>query len=63
MEDFHDASAGLDRKRDDVWQFPAFEPAEVICHGDASTYSTVFRDQLPVALIDFDTAHPVEHPR
>ncbi|GGP54326.1 phosphotransferase [Streptomyces melanogenes] len=63
VEDFHDASAGFDRKRDDVRQFPAREPAEVICHGDAATYNTVFQNQLPVALIDFDTAHPVEPPR
>jgi Ser/Thr protein kinase RdoA (MazF antagonist) len=30
----------------------------VICHGDAATYNTVFRNQVPVAFIDFDTAHP-----
>ncbi|MFI1103928.1 phosphotransferase enzyme family protein [Streptomyces melanogenes] len=58
LRDFHDASAGFDRQGYDVWQFPAREPAEVICHGDAATYNTVFRDQLPVALVDFDTAHP-----
>ncbi|MFC0844106.1 hypothetical protein ACFH04_10335 [Streptomyces noboritoensis] len=47
MEDFHDASAGFDRKRDDVWPLPAREPAEVICHGDAATYNTVFRTNSP----------------
>ncbi|WP_229698997.1 hypothetical protein [Wenjunlia tyrosinilytica] len=30
----------------------------MICHGDAATYNTVFREQLPVAFIDFDTATP-----
>lgn len=54
----HDASADFVREPGDVWQFPAREPAEVICHGDAATYNTVFRDGLPVAFIDFDTAHP-----
>ncbi|MEW2492441.1 phosphotransferase [Streptomyces nodosus] len=46
------------REPDDVWMFPAHEPAEVICHGGAATYNTVFRGRLPVAFIDFDTAHP-----
>ncbi|AUY53009.1 phosphotransferase [Streptomyces sp. CB01881] len=54
----HDATAGFAREPGDVWYFPAREPAEVICHGDAATYNTVFRDELPVAFIDFDTAHP-----
>ena len=30
----------------------------VICHGDASPCNFVFRDELPVALIDFDAAFP-----
>ncbi|MFD7812843.1 aminoglycoside phosphotransferase family protein [Streptomyces sp. NPDC059785] len=55
---FHDASVSFVRTPDDVWLLPAREPAEVICHGDAATYNTVFREQLPVAFIDFDTAHP-----
>jgi aminoglycoside phosphotransferase (APT) family kinase protein len=54
----HDATASFVRTPADVWQLPAREPAEVICHGDAAPYNTVFRDQLPVAFIDFDTAHP-----
>ncbi|MET9347617.1 aminoglycoside phosphotransferase family protein [Streptomyces termitum] len=58
LRGLHDASAGFVPERGDVWQFPAREPAEVICHGDAATYNTVFRDRLPVAFIDFDTAHP-----
>ncbi|WP_217548765.1 phosphotransferase enzyme family protein [Streptomyces sp. GbtcB6] len=58
LRSFHDASASFAQRPDDVWQLPAREPAEVVCHGDAATYNTVFRDQLPVAFIDFDTAHP-----
>lgn len=58
LRGLHDASAGFRRTPEDVWQLPPREPAEVICHGDAATYNTVFRDGLPVAFIDFDTAHP-----
>jgi aminoglycoside phosphotransferase (APT) family kinase protein len=54
----HDASADFVTHQDDVWQLPTRQPAEVICHGDAATYNCVFRDQLPIAFIDFDTAHP-----
>lgn len=58
LRGLHDACAGFVHEQDDVWQLPALEPAEVICHGDAATYNTVFRDELPYAFIDFDTAHP-----
>ncbi|MGW4029445.1 phosphotransferase [Streptomyces sp. NPDC004838] len=58
LRGLHDASLGFVRQPDDVWQLPARQPAEVICHGDAATYNTVFRGSLPVAFIDFDTAHP-----
>ncbi|MFC8428370.1 phosphotransferase [Streptomyces sp. NPDC057253] len=58
LRNLHDASASFARQPDDVWQFAPREPAEVVCHGDAATYNTVFRDRLPVAFIDFDTAHP-----
>ena len=30
---------------------------EVICHGDASPANFVFKDGLPIAMIDFDAAH------
>ncbi|WP_405056186.1 aminoglycoside phosphotransferase family protein [Kribbella sp. NBC_01505] len=33
-------------------------PTRVICHHDPGPNNTVFRDNLPVALIDFDTAEP-----
>ncbi|MFC1409536.1 phosphotransferase enzyme family protein [Streptacidiphilus sp. N1-12] len=54
----HDADADFPRRPEDVWLLPPREPAEVICHGDAATYNCVFRDGLPAAFIDFDTAHP-----
>ncbi len=42
------------------WLNPYIEENEyeVICHNDAALYNFVFRDELPVALIDFDTACP-----
>ncbi|UOE21783.1 aminoglycoside phosphotransferase family protein [Thermobifida halotolerans] len=55
---YHDATVGFVPHEDAVWQLPPREPREVVCHGDAAGYNTVFRDGLPVALIDFDTAHP-----
>ncbi len=58
LRGLHDASADFPRRPDDVWYLPPREPAEVICHGDAATYNCVFRDGVPVAFIDFDTAHP-----
>lgn len=53
----HDASLGLDPP-DAVWQLPAREPAEVICHNDAAPYNMVFRAGRLVGLIDVDTASP-----
>jgi beta-lactamase class A len=55
---YHDASAGFAALHAAGWQFPARAPAQVICHGDVAPYNCVFRDGRPVALIDFDTAHP-----
>ncbi|GII78834.1 phosphotransferase [Sphaerisporangium rufum] len=55
---YHDASAGFVPPPDAVWYHPPREPAEVVCHGDVATYNCVYRDGLPVAFIDFDTAHP-----
>lgn len=45
---FHDATAGL----------ALAAPGEVVCHNDWSPANTVFRDTVPVAMIDFDMAAP-----
>ena len=55
---FHDATAGFTAPPGAAWYLPAREPAEVVCHGDVAGYNLVFREGRPVALIDFDTAHP-----
>lgn len=45
---FHDATADCDLRGEN----------EVICHGDPGPGNHVFRDGVPVALIDFDEARP-----
>src|SRR3712207_5775624 len=41
-----------------MWQLPAHEPAEVICHNDFAPYNMVFTDQRLIGVIDWDTASP-----
>ncbi len=53
----HEATAGFPLEGR-TWQLPAHAPAEVVCHNDVAPHNLVFRDGLPVALIDFDTASP-----
>ncbi|RSN06671.1 aminoglycoside phosphotransferase [Nonomuraea sp. WAC 01424] len=55
---YHDATEDFPLEAATTWYFPPRDPAEVICHGDVAPYNCVFRDGRPVALIDFDTAHP-----
>ncbi|WP_448060471.1 phosphotransferase enzyme family protein [Cellulomonas hominis] len=57
MRRLHDATVGFDTAGA-VWQLPAHEPAEVICHNDLAPYNMVFRDGGVAGLIDFDTASP-----
>lgn len=41
------------------WQMPgAPHDGDVVCHNDLAPYNTVYRDGLPVAFIDWDTASP-----
>ena len=53
----HDASLRFSQ-RGGVWQQPAREPAEVICHNDFSPHNLVFDGGALVGAIDFDQCSP-----
>lgn len=55
---FHDASLGFGAPADGIWQWPAHEPAEVICHNDFAPYNLMFEDGRPTGVIDLDLASP-----
>lgn len=54
---FHDAAATFPWAGRE-WCFEARQPVETVCHSDIGPSNTVFRDGLPVAFIDWDTATP-----
>lgn len=60
LRGFHDATRDFVHLPSDHWRVPELlrEPVEIICHNDFSPYNTVFRDDLPIAMIDFDVAAP-----
>lgn len=57
---YHDATEGFICGEEDKWQLTYADDSrhEVICHNDAALYNVVFRQGVPVALIDFDMAGP-----
>jgi len=55
---FHDASLGFVPPADCGWQWPAHEPAEVICHNDFAPYNLMFEDGKLTGVIDLDLASP-----
>ena len=54
---WHDASADF-AAVDAIWQQPAREPAEVVCHNDWSPHNLVFADGRVTGVIDVDMASP-----
>jgi Ser/Thr protein kinase RdoA (MazF antagonist) len=57
LRGLHDATAGFPLENR-TWQLAAHAPAQVVCHNDFAPHNLVFRDGIPVAVIDFDTASP-----
>lgn len=55
---YHDATVGFVAPPDAVWQWPAHEPAEVICHNDFAPYNLLFERGRLTGVIDFDLASP-----
>lgn len=56
----HLAQAAFEPPADAIWQsFPGATPGgDVVCHNDLFWTNVIFRDGLPVALIDWDVAVP-----
>jgi Ser/Thr protein kinase RdoA (MazF antagonist) len=55
---YHDATADFVVPAGAAWQWPAHEPAEVICHNDFCPYNLTFEGTELVGVIDFDLASP-----
>jgi Ser/Thr protein kinase RdoA (MazF antagonist) len=57
---YHDATVEFVHRGSAHWQLaqPDDLPLEVICHNDFAPYNCVFRDGLPIAMVDFDMAGP-----
>jgi Phosphotransferase enzyme family len=55
---FHDATARFAIPSDAVWQWPAREPAEVVCHNDFAPYNLVWDGGRLAGVIDLDLASP-----
>ncbi|MCL2697599.1 MAG: aminoglycoside phosphotransferase family protein [Oscillospiraceae bacterium] len=60
LRKLHDATMDFTKQPDDVWflRYDGDLPNEVICHNDFAPYNITFDNNLPVGLIDFDTACP-----
>jgi hypothetical protein len=54
---YHDALDSFNPPSDARWRSDSRE-AEVICHNDIAPFNSIFRDELPVAMVDFDLAGP-----
>jgi hypothetical protein len=55
---FHDATLGFAPPAGATWQWPAHEPAEVVCHNDYAPYNMMFEGERLTGIIDLDLAAP-----
>lgn len=53
---YHDATVGFKSALNSINNYPDEALHEVVCHNDAALYNVVFKDKLPVGIIDFDMA-------
>ncbi len=63
LRQYHDATQGFLEtadipKADYKGPVPEGWENEVVCHNDAALYNIVFKDEVPVAFIDFDLVKP-----
>lgn len=61
LRQYHDATSEyVTEHAQNSWQYiyPDRLRHEVICHNDFAPYNLIFREEKPVALIDFDVAGP-----
>lgn len=60
LREYHDAVASFVPQSDDCWVTGgrSSDPADVICHGDFGPWNVVWRQDVPVGLIDWDFAYP-----
>lgn len=54
LRNFHDATVGFTTSETSSNDYPEKSLHEVICHNDVALYNVVFKDKLPVGIIDFD---------
>lgn len=57
---YHDAVRSFDPPPEARWRFCPGAPTsgEIVCHNDVAPWNTVYRDHLPVSLIDWDFSAP-----
>ncbi|WP_083613728.1 phosphotransferase [Paenibacillus sp. P46E] len=58
LRSYHDATIGFTPATNSTNEYPERTLHEVVCHNDAALYNVVFKDRLPVGIIDFDMAGP-----
>jgi hypothetical protein len=58
MRAYHAAASTFAIPDGAVWQWPAHEPQELVCHNDIAPYNLVFDRTAIVGVIDWDLASP-----
>lgn len=58
LRSYHDATVGFIPSTESLTRYPKRSLHEVVCHNDAALYNVVFKDKIPVGIIDYDMAGP-----